>query len=171
MSGLRRLLSGAARLGPAVAILLAPAAHAGAPDKAATATIAACLKRARAAESDLHACVGAVSQPCIDGAEDPSTAGMVACITREHEVWDELLNRAYQTLLRRLEPEKAQKLKVAQRAWVESRDLSCGFYYVYFEGTMAVPMGADCLSTETADRFLFLEAFVDDLPAEGGAPR
>ncbi len=173
MDGLGSLLWRAGRLGPVLAILLplAAAGPARAADRAAAASIAACLDRARAAESDSHGCIGILSRPCLARAEDPSTAGMVACIAREHEVWDDLLNGAYQTLMRRLEPEQARKLKAAQRAWIEARELACGFYQVYFEGTMAVPMGADCINTQTADRFFFLEAFVQDLPGAGMGPR
>lgn len=173
MGGLRRLLSRPVPLGILLVILASSAtpAPATAADKAAIAAITACLAHARAAEGDTRSCVGTLSRPCLDRAEDPSTAGMVACITREHEVWDDLLNGAYQTLMRSLEPEKARKLKLAQRSWIETRELSCGFYSVYFEGTMAVPMGADCLNTETADRFFFLDAFVQDLGDAAAVPR
>jgi uncharacterized protein YecT (DUF1311 family) len=31
-----------------------------------------------------------------------------------------------------------------QRSWIATRDLSCRFWYEYFQGTMANPMIASC---------------------------
>lgn len=129
------------------------------------------MAHARQTQIDPRSCIGIVSKPCLDRAEDPSTAGMVACISREHDVWDGMLNDAYQILLKRLEPEKARKLKAAQRSWIASRDLTCGFYQDYFEGTMAVPMIADCVNGEAASRFFFLDGFVYDLTDTHVTPR
>ena len=50
-----------------------------------------------------------------------------------------------------------------QRAWIDSRDRACGFFYDFFEGTMANPMIASCLNRETARRAVFLMGFADDL--------
>jgi uncharacterized protein YecT (DUF1311 family) len=52
-----------------------------------------------------------------------------------------------------------------QRAWIESRDRTCAFYWDYFQGTMASPMTAFCSNRETARRALFLLGFLAD--AEG----
>ena len=50
-----------------------------------------------------------------------------------------------------------------QQAWAHSRDLGCGFWYVYFEGTMANPMIAFCHNRESARRAIFLRIFAADL--------
>jgi uncharacterized protein YecT (DUF1311 family) len=50
-----------------------------------------------------------------------------------------------------------------QRVWIASRDKSCAFLYDYFEGSMANPMMAACLSRETGRRALYLRGFADDI--------
>ena len=40
---------------------------------------------------------------------------------------------------------------------------ACGFYYDYFQGTMANPMIASCSNRETARRAIFLMGFTDDM--------
>ena len=45
-----------------------------------------------------------------------------------------------------------------QRAWIASRDATCEFYHVKIQGSMAVPMSANCFLVETAKRALFLKA-------------
>jgi uncharacterized protein YecT (DUF1311 family) len=57
------------------------------------------------------------------------------------------------------------KLRDMQRAWIESRNRTCDFYYDYHQGTIAAPMGALCVNRETARRALFLLDFLND--AEG----
>jgi uncharacterized protein YecT (DUF1311 family) len=43
-----------------------------------------------------------------------------------------------------------------QRSWINTRDLTCAFWYDYFQGTMANPMIAYCNNRETARRAIFL---------------
>ena len=45
-------------------------------------------------------------------------------------------------------------MREMQRAWITSRDKSCGFIYDYFEGSMANPMIAACQNRETGRRAL-----------------
>lgn len=179
MGGQRRGVRQRVSLVPAILAAILPMAAApaliarpaSAAETGAASQITACMAHARQTQGDPRACIGTVSKPCLDRAEDPSTAGMVECIDREHAVWDGLLNAAYQTLMKRLEPGKAQKLKASQRSWLAARELTCGFYQDYYEGTMAVPMIADCVSGETALRFFFLDGFVYDLTDAHVTPR
>jgi uncharacterized protein YecT (DUF1311 family) len=46
-----------------------------------------------------------------------------------------------------------------QRAWIASRDSTCGFYDIRIQGTMAIPLGAACVARETARRALLLKFF------------
>ena len=62
-------------------------------------------------------------------------------------------------------PSRRVKLRIMQRAWIDSRDRSCAFYWDFFRGTMAAPMNAFCNNRETARRALFLLGFLDN--AEG----
>ena len=46
---------------------------------------------------------------------------------------------------------------------IHTRDLTCGFWYDYFQGTMANPMIAYCNNRETARRAIFLRVFAVDI--------
>jgi uncharacterized protein YecT (DUF1311 family) len=65
----------------------------------------------------------------------------------------------------KLDEDQKVKLRDMQRAWIDSRDRTCAFYWDYFQGTMASPMTAFCSNRETARRALFLLGFLAD--AEG----
>ena len=64
-----------------------------------------------------------------------------------------------------LDDEQKAKARDMQRAWIESRDKTCAFYWDFYQGTIASPMGAYCVLRETARRAMFLKFFLDD--AEG----
>lgn len=149
----------APRLLLALALAATPALAAG-PDEAA---VGACLARAEEAGGDGRSCIGVVANPCLERGRDPSTAGMVACFGRESAVWDARLNAAYRAAMTALPPATAQKLKGAQRSWIETRDLSCGFYDALHEGgTIARPLAADCTNRATAERYFYLKGIADD---------
>ena len=108
-------------------------------------------------------CIGVTSAPCVGPDEGSRTpADLIACDDREQKEWDELLNDAYRRLQKALDDEQRGKLRDMQRAWIESRDKTCRFYFDYFEGTMANPMIANCMNRETANRAIFLMGFADD---------
>ena len=86
-------------------------------------------------------------------------------MAREHAVWDDILNETFRRLRDKLDAKQKIKLRDMQRAWVELRDRTCAFYWDYFQGTIASPMGAFCNNRETARRALFLLGFLND--AEG----
>jgi uncharacterized protein YecT (DUF1311 family) len=62
-----------------------------------------------------------------------------------------------------LEPEQTEKLRDMQRAWIHVRDLTCTFWYDYFQGTMANPMIASCQNREAARRAIYLQTFAIDV--------
>ncbi len=159
----RRLIRIAAAI---VLVFVLPAASAFAqndkPDAEASAAIHACVKSAGADDAKRDACVGIVSGPCLSREETKSTADMLDCIAREQVVWDDILNETYRRLRGKLDEGQKVKLRDMQRAWIVSREKTCGFYWDYFQGTMASPMGADCGSRETARRALFLLGFLED---------
>ena len=90
---------------------------------------------------------------------------VIACYDRERAVWDDILNESFRRLLGKLDADQITKKREMQRAWIASRDKTCGFLYDYFQGTMANPMIAACTSRETGRRALYLLGFADD--AEG----
>ena len=146
------------------ALAVSPALAKDKPDARAAAAIQDCVK-SKSATGMGETCIGIVSGPCLDKAADPSTAGMVACVARERAVWDDILNETYNRLRAKLDDKQQQKLRDMQRAWIAARDATCGFYWDFYQGTMASPMSAGCLNKETAERALFLLGFLNE--AEG----
>ena len=125
-----------------------------------------CIKSKTGRAWRWEACIGGVSEPCSkDEASMPSSA-VVACYERERAVWDDILNETYRRLREGLEDEQKDKLREMQRAWIASRDKSCQFFWDVFQGTMANPMIAACITRETGRRALFLLPFLDDRPAK-----
>ena len=143
------------------ALAVSPALAKDKPDARAAAAIQDCVK-SKSATGMGETCIGIVSGPCLDKAADPSTAGMVACVARERAVWDDILNETYNRLRAKLDDKQQQKLRDMQRAWIAARDATCGFYWDFYQGTMASPMSAGCVNKETAERALFLLGFLNE---------
>src|SRR4051794_23966579 len=119
--------------------------------------LAALDKRSAAQEVYEATCLLKVSDPCAGGdAGAVSDRKRVDCLDRERLVWDQILNDSYKSMIDGLDSGQTKKLREMQRAWIRSRELSCGFWYDYFEGTMASPMIASCNNRETARRAIFL---------------
>ena len=104
--------------------------------------------------------IGVVADPCLKQAR--STADSNACAGRELAVWDSMLNDTYRRLGEHLDEQQKIKARDMQRAWIESRDKTCTFYWDYFQGTMASPMSSYCVVRETARRAMFLKFFLDE---------
>ena len=131
------------------------------PDTADSVAVQSCIKAA-AGGSQRERCIGIIADPCADQPGAESTAGQVACAARENAVWDDILNETYRRLRDTLDPQQKNKLRIMQRAWIDSRTRSCAFYWDFFRGTMAAPMNAFCNNRETARRALFLLGFLDN---------
>jgi uncharacterized protein YecT (DUF1311 family) len=120
-------------------------------------TIAACLEAERTAQRDGRGCIGRISNPCMQEPGGETTAGMKICTNREVEVWDAQLNAEYQELLGVLQGKSAEKIRAAQRAWIEMRDGDCTLPYETFEGgTIAGVIAGNCMLDHTATRALQL---------------
>jgi uncharacterized protein YecT (DUF1311 family) len=155
-----------AALAAAVMIALpfgAAVAEISAPNARDVAAVQDCLKSQRGRDLKGERCIGVVVDPCLKRAR--STADQNACADRELAVWDDILNETYRRLGRRLDDDQKAKARDMQRAWIESRDKTCAFYWDFFQGTMASPMSAYCNVRETARRAMFLIFFMDE--AEG----
>jgi uncharacterized protein YecT (DUF1311 family) len=154
------------RVALAVATALALTAHGAAAEPAKldardSAKIQSCIKSVRGDVRRADRCIDIVTDPCLKRPDAQSTAGQVACAARELAVWDDILNETYRRLRDKLDEEQKTKARDMQRAWIESRDRTCAFYYDYFQGTMASPMEAFCRNRETARRALFLLGFLN----------
>jgi uncharacterized protein YecT (DUF1311 family) len=133
-------------------------------DAADSATVQSCIKSA-SDRPQRERCIGIIADPCAEQPDAESTAGQLACAAREFAVWDDILNETYRRLRAALDARQKVKLRGMQRAWIESRERSCAFYWDFFRGTMASPMNAFCRNRETARRAIFLLGFLDN--AEG----
>jgi len=135
------------------------------PSARDSAMIQKCIKTKTGRNWAWESCIGVVSEPCTkDETAMPSTK-VIACYDRERLVWDHILNDSFRRLRGKLDDTQNRKMREMQQAWIASRDKTCGFFYDYFEGTMANPMIAACETRETGRRALFLLGFVND--AEG----
>lgn len=116
-------------------------------------------------------CIGQAADRCMAQAEGGySTLGMSMCMHAETDAWDILLNGAYQQALataKKMDANeaahfrgfavRAEKLRVAQRAWIAFRDAQCAFdYAVWGSGSMRNIAGASCFLQMTAERAIEL---------------
>ena len=105
-----------------------------------------------------------VAKPCMGG--DEAAAGgrrQIDCLDRERLVWDKIVNDSYKAMMNALDSDQQTKLREMQRSWIHTRDLTCAFWYDYFQGTMANPMIAYCNNRETARRAIYLRVFATDI--------
>ncbi len=107
-------------------------------------------------------CIGIISEPCSKDEGSMTSSEVIACYDRERAVWDDILNKSYQALRKALDEDQQVKMREMQRAWIASRDKSCGFLYDYFQGTMANPMIAACVARATGRQALYMRGFADD---------
>ena len=114
-------------------------------------------------EADEAACLMTVAKPCIGDEGAATSRRQIDCLDRERRVWDQILNESYKTMMNTLDPDQQAKLREMQRSWIATRDLTCAFWYDYFQGTMANPMIASCNNRETARRAIFLRVFATDI--------
>ena len=113
---------------------------------------------AKAAATQSDSCIGAVTVPCQQEPGGSSTAGMIDCNTREWAVWDERLNRAYNSALKGAEPKLATALRQTQRAWLQWREQRCKLPAIENEGGSIVgPLYTGCMLDATARQALWLE--------------
>ncbi|MBX9774898.1 MAG: DUF1311 domain-containing protein [Xanthobacteraceae bacterium] len=124
--------------------------------------IQSCIKSVKGAATNAERCIGLIANPCLRRPGALSNADAVACASRESSVWDDILNETFRRLGGKLDAEQNVKLRDMQRAWIESRDRTCAFYYDFHQGSIAVPMSAVCVNRETARRALFLLDFLND---------
>jgi uncharacterized protein YecT (DUF1311 family) len=137
------------------------AANAEAPNAKDVTAVNLCLKSKEANER--AACAGVVANPCIGDEAAAVPSQIIECYAREQLVWDQMLNDAYAALRDALDDNQRIKLRSMQRSWLETRKLTCAFYYDYFEGSMANPMMANCENRETARQAVFLLGFAEDV--------
>lgn len=85
------------------------------------------------------------------------------CAAKEYKTADSALNRTYQQLMAKLEPEEKTSLKTAQTAWIKYRDANCDFVADQYKGGTIRPMiYALCLADVTRNRTTELKSQIED---------
>ena len=85
---------------------------------------------------------------------------MVDCSDRRRRSGTALLNTEYQRLLGAVDGKAKDDIVKAQRQWIGLRDADCAIPYELFDGgTMAQPIGANCVMANTAERMLQVRAW------------
>jgi uncharacterized protein YecT (DUF1311 family) len=89
------------------------------------------------------------------------------CAGDDFQKADARLNRIYANLLKQMEGPAGQKLKAAERAWIQYRDLHCeAARYEYEGGSMSPMVFAQCMATTTEHRIEDLKAAYDERQLE-----
>lgn len=127
------------------------------PEPGVKAAVEKCLAEKEKANTTAETCVGVYANACLEKSDDPSTYGMMACSSKETDVWEERLNRDYQKLMKEMKAEDKERLRDMQRAWIAFRDKKCGFHQREQEGTSVMPQNAYCYMEETGRQSLFLQ--------------
>ena len=98
--------------------------------------------------------------PC---SEAGTQVEMNDCAAKEYKTADSALNRTYQQLMAKLEPEEKTGLKTAQTAWIKYRDTNCTFVADQYKGGTIRPMiYALCLADVTGNRTAELRNQIED---------
>jgi uncharacterized protein YecT (DUF1311 family) len=92
-------------------------------------------------------------EPC---GQKNCTVEIVDCVGALTAAWDRRLNNAYRKLMGETEPSSRERLRAAQRLWIQYRDANCA-WYGGGEGTIARIEAAECLRSMTASRSMELE--------------
>jgi uncharacterized protein YecT (DUF1311 family) len=85
-----------------------------------------------------------------------STADIVECLAIQTAVWERRLNSAYQKLIDDLPARRRDRLRSAQRLWLQFRDANCA-YFASRAGTIARVDAGQCALRLTSARAIELE--------------
>ncbi|RJE79759.1 lysozyme inhibitor LprI family protein [Paracoccus sp. JM45] len=121
-----------------------------------------------------EACINKAADLCMNAEGGYSTVGMSYCLSQELAQWDRLLNTAYADVMAQSEtadarmddlgsvaPKQAPLLQQMQRNWIAFRDAACSYEGSRWGGgTGAGPAGTQCLLTQTARQYLWLNAYL-----------
>lgn len=109
-------------------------------------------------------------EQCHEIDSNQTTYGMMHCEAIAREEWDKEMNKYYKLLMDTLTIEQKEKLKIAQRQWLDFRDRELDFsgtLYYNMQGTMwrVVAAGRSCDIVK--ERALELKGYYDMLTFDG----
>lgn len=131
------------------------------PKPGVKAAVEKCLAEKEKANKPAEECIGAAADACLAKGEDDSTTGMIACHSNEADVWDERLNRDYQTLMKTTKGPEKKRVQEIEQAWLAFRDKKCGYHQPEDDGQVGMITNVHCYLEETARQALFLDDIVD----------
>jgi uncharacterized protein YecT (DUF1311 family) len=86
------------------------------------------------------------------------TVAMENCFDQAYKAADRTLNQRYSEISKVLQPDDLQRLKSAQRLWIQFRDATCtAENHLYNGGTASAPAHSACLEEVTRQRATDLE--------------
>lgn len=104
---------------------------------------------------------------CLSLETNFTTSGMVNCEITARQEWDEELNKYYKLLMSLLDSAGKEKLKIAQRQWIEFRDkefeIINELYLGQMKGTMWIVIAAGRKTDIVRDRAGQLEGYYDSI--------
>lgn len=112
-----------------------------------------------ASPEDPTEAVGWYGKEYVTCGQQPSTVQITDCLLAAAERWDKRLNAAYQKIMTNQPVEQQERMRKAERLWVQFRDANCD-YYINIPGTRANYIYAECRRVLTAQRAIELEAAV-----------
>ncbi len=78
---------------------------------------------------------------------------MENCFDKAYKAADSRLNQTYSEISKVLQPDNLERLKVAQRLWIQLRDATCtAESNLYHGGTASAPAYSACLEEVTRQR-------------------
>jgi uncharacterized protein YecT (DUF1311 family) len=86
------------------------------------------------------ACFAQAAGTTPDCEKAETTAQMRACENARYEQANQELNALYTRLIKQLEPQRQEKLRIAQRAWIRFRDANADFLASSAEGGTLAPL-------------------------------
>jgi len=104
---------------------------------------------------------------CLSLETNFTTSGMVNCEIAARQEWDEEMNKYYQLLMSLLDSTGKEKLKIAQRQWIEFRDnefeMINELYLGQMQGTMWIVIAAGRKTDIVRDRAGQLARYYDSI--------
>jgi uncharacterized protein YecT (DUF1311 family) len=115
-----------------------------------------CLKAT--ANKPRNECIGKVFNLCAPNPDKLPMQAQSACVAREYQAWDAVLDATYQQLSVQIDANAKPKLAGIQSSWKTARQLTCDFFGVAHAGDLAGMRVNSCYETETANRvYLILD--------------
>jgi uncharacterized protein YecT (DUF1311 family) len=123
--------------------------------------VTACLEQNVASP---RGCIGVGEKECLKQLEDTATTwGEVLCADSEREIWGQRLAASVAQMRAAMDPNRRPFWATAEKKWIAARDAQCDFEAsIYFGGSLARLVRADCLLRETGARAIDISELIEN---------